>query len=98
MSKLWNDYGKFWEEFEIFLVKKLMHDFSNLESDYPNCRKIFHGLVLMWIEVNSMEPIGINSFIKKLTDLKSEDDDEMYSIKQFNEKITHPICSQLVLF
>ena len=44
-----------------------------------------------------MESSGINSFIKKLKDIKSEDDDEMYSIEQFNEKITQSICSQLVL-
>ena len=49
------------------------------------------------IQVNSMEPSGINIFIKKLTDLKSEDDDEMYSIEQFNEKITQSISSLLVL-
>jgi hypothetical protein len=97
MSKLWNDYGKFWEEFEVFLVKKLMSDFSNLESDYPNCRKIFHELILMWIQVNSMETSVINSFIKKLMDLQSEDDDEMFSIEQFNEKITQSISSLLVL-
>jgi hypothetical protein len=97
MSKLWNDYGKFWEEFEVFLVKKLMSDFSNLESDYPNCRKIFHDMILMWIEVNSMDPSGIGSFIKKLTNIQSNDDDEMYSIEQFNEKITQPIISLIVL-
>jgi hypothetical protein len=97
MSKLWNDFGKFWEEFELFLVKKLMSDFSNLESDYPNCRKIFYELILMWIQMNSMEPSGINNFIKTLTETCSEDDDEMYSIEQFNEKITHPISSLLVL-
>ena len=97
LNKLWNDYGKFGEEFEGFIVKKLMNDFSNLESDYPNCRKIFHELILKWIEVNSLDPNGINDFIKKLTDLKSEDEDEMYSIEQFNEKITQAICSQLVL-
>jgi hypothetical protein len=97
MNKLWNDYGKFGEEFEAFIVKKLMSDFSNLESDYPNCRKIFHELILMWIEANSMDVSGINIFIKKLADFKSEDDDEMYSIEQFNEKITQPICSLLVL-
>ena len=35
---------------------------------------------------------------KSLIDiLQSEDDDEMYSIEQFNEKITKSICSQLVL-
>jgi hypothetical protein len=97
LNKLWNDYGKFGEEFEGFIVKKLMSDFSNLESDYPNCRKIFHEMILAWINVNSMESSGINSFIKKLKDIKSEDDDEMYSIEQFNEKITQPICSVLVL-
>ena len=97
LNKLWNDYGKFGEEFEIFLVKKLMNDFSNLESDYPNCRKIFHELILMWIEANSMDPSGINVFIKKLAGTCSEDDDEMYSIEQFNEKITQPIYSLLVL-
>jgi hypothetical protein len=97
LNKLWNDYGKFGEEFEGFIVKKLMSDFSNLESDYPNCRKIFHELILAWINVNSMESSGINSFIKKLKDITSEDDDEMYSIEQFNEKITQPICSVLVL-
>jgi len=32
-----------------------------------------------------------------LQELKSEDDDEMYSIEQFNEKITQSICSKLVL-
>jgi len=74
-----------------------MSDFSNLESDYPNCRKIFHELILNWIEANSLDLSGINNFIKKLTDLQSEDDDEMYSIEQFNEKITQPICSLLVL-
>jgi hypothetical protein len=97
LNKLWNDYGKFGEEFEAFIVKKLMSDFSNLESDYPNCRKIFHELILMWIEANSMDPSGINVFIKKLAGTCSEDDDEMYSIEQFNEKITQPICSLLVL-
>jgi hypothetical protein len=97
LNKLWNDYGKFGEEFEGFIVKKIMSDFSNLESDYPNFRKIFHDLILMWIEANSLDSNGINIFIKKLTDLKSDDDDEMYSIEQFNEKITQPICSQLVL-
>jgi len=97
LNKLWNDYGKFGEEFEGFIVKKIMSDFSNLESDYPNFRKIFHDLILMWIEANSLDSNGINIFIKKLNDLKSDDDDEMYSIEQFNEKITQPICSQLVL-
>jgi hypothetical protein len=97
ISKLWNDYGKFGEEFEVFLIKKLMSDFSNLESDYPNCRKIFHELILMWINVNSMEPDVINGFIKKLFELQSDDDDEMYSIEQFNEKITQPISSLVVL-
>lgn len=97
LNKLWNDYGKFSEEFEVFIVKKLMNDFSNLESDYPNCRKIFHELILIWIEVNSMDPVGISSFIKKLRDSFSEDDEEMYSIQQFNDKIIQPICSQLVL-
>jgi hypothetical protein len=97
LNKLWNDYGKFGEEFEAFIVKKLMSDFNNLESDYPNCRKIFHELILMWIEANSMDPSGINVFIKKLAGTCSEDDDEMYSIEQFNEKITQPICSLLVL-
>ena len=97
LSKLWNDYGKFCEEFEVFIVKKLMSDFINLESDYPNCRKIFYELIVNWIQVNSMEPSGISIFIKKLTDLKSEDDDEMYSIEQFNEKITQSISSLLVL-
>ena len=51
----------------------------------------------MWIEVNSLDSNGINDFIKKLTDLQSEDEDEMYSIEQFNEKITQSICSQIVL-
>jgi hypothetical protein len=97
ISKLWNDYGKFGEEFEMFLVKKIMSDFSNLESDYPNCRKIFNDMILIWIEVNSMDPGGISCFIKKLTNIHSDDDDEMYSIEQFNEKITQPICSLLVL-
>ena len=97
LNKLWNDYGKFGEEFEEFIVKKLMNDYSNLESDYPNCRKIFHELILMWIQVNSLDSNGINDFIKKLKDLQSEDEDEMYSIEQFNEKITQSICSQLVL-
>lgn len=97
LNKLWNDFGKFGEEFEDFLIQKLMTDFSNLESDYPNCRKIFHELILMWINVNSMESSGINGFIKKLSGHQSEDDDEMYSIEQFNEKITQPICSLLVL-
>jgi hypothetical protein len=97
LSKLWNDYGKFSEEFEAFLLKKLMSDFSNLEVDYPNSRKIFNKLILDWIEINSMEFNSINSFIKKLNDHQSEDDDEMYSIEQFNEKITKSICSQLVL-
>jgi len=97
LNKLWNDYGKFGEEFESFIVKKLINDYSNLESDYPNCRKIFHKLILMWIEVNSLDSNGINDFIKKLTDLHSEDEDEMYSIEQFNEKITQSICSQLIL-
>jgi hypothetical protein len=97
LNKLWNDYGKFGEEFEMFIIKKLMSDFSNLESDYPNCRKIFHELILMWIEANSMDSSVINVFIKKLADTCSEDDDEMYSIEQFNEKIIQPICSLLVL-
>ena len=74
-----------------------MSDFSNLESDYPNCRKIFHDMILIWIEVNSMEPGGISCFIKKLTNIHSDDDDEMYSIEQFNEKITQPIISLIVL-
>ena len=97
LNRLWNDYGKFGEEFEEFIMRKLMSDFSNLESDYPNCRKIFHDLILLWIDSNSMEPSGINNFINKLRELQSEDDDEMYSIEQFNEKITQSICSQLVL-
>jgi len=77
-------------------MKKIMNDFGNLESDYPNCQKIFHELILMWIEANSLDSNGINNFIKKLQELHSEDDDEMYSIEQFNEKITQSICSQLV--
>jgi hypothetical protein len=97
LNRLWNDYGKFGEEFEVFILKKLMGDFANLESDYPNCRKIFHELIFIWIEANSMDPSGINCFIKKMLEFQSEDDDEMYSIEQFNEKITHPICSKLVL-
>jgi hypothetical protein len=96
LNKLWNDYGKLGEEFEVFILKKLMNDFINLESDYPNCRKIFHELIVNWIQVNLMETGGINNFIKKLTETCSEDDDEMYSIEQFNEKITQPICSLFV--
>lgn len=97
LDKLWNDYGKFGEEFEIFIVKKLMHDFGNLEVDYPNSKKIFYELILKWVTANRMDSNGINIFIKKLTENCSEDDDEMYSIEQFNEKITKPICSILVL-
>lgn len=97
MSKLWNDYGKFSEEFELFIVKKIMTDFTNLESDYPNCRKIFYELIVNWIQVNSMEPNEINIFIKKLNEIQSEDDDEMYSIEQFNEKIVQSISSLIVL-
>jgi hypothetical protein len=97
LGKLWNDYGKFGEEFEKFLFKKLMHDFGNLEVDYPYCGKIFYELIVNWINSNSMEESGINNFIKNLRDNTSEDDDEMYSIEQFNEKITEPICSLLVL-
>jgi hypothetical protein len=97
LSKLWNDYGKFSEEFEVFIVKKLMSDFINLESDYPNCRKIFYELIVNWIQVNSMEPNEINIFIKKLNEIQSEDDDEMYSIEQFNEKIVQSISSLIVL-
>jgi len=97
LSKLWNDFGKFSEEFELFIVKKLMSDFSNLEIDYPNCRKIFNKLIVNWIQVNTMESNSINIFIKKLKETCSEDDDEMYSIEQFNEKITESICSQLIL-
>jgi hypothetical protein len=97
LEKLWNDYGKFGEEFEKFLFKKLMYDFSNLEVDYPNSKKIFNELILNWINANSMDADGISVFIKNLRDNTSEDDDEMYSIEQFNEKITEPICSLLVL-
>jgi hypothetical protein len=97
LNKLWNDYGKFGEEFEVFIAKKLMNDFSNLESDYPNCRKIFSDLILIWIEANSLDSSGINFFIKKLTELQSEDDDEMYSIEQFNKKITQFVASYLAL-
>ena len=97
LDKLWNDYGKFGEEFEKFLFKKLMYDFSNLEVDYPNSKKIFNELILNWITANSMDADGISIFIKNLRDNTSEDDDEMYSIEQFNEKITEPICSLLVL-
>jgi hypothetical protein len=97
LSKLWYDFGKFSEEFEIFIIKKLVNDFSNLEIDYPNCRKIFFKLIMDWIEVNTMESPSINIFIKKLINLQSEDEDEMYSIEQFNEKITQSISSLLVL-
>ena len=91
LGKLWCDFGKFGEEFEVFLLKKLMNDFSNLEVDYPNCQKIFSELIVNWINSNSMEESGINNFIKKLNDNLSDDDDEMYSIEQFNEKITRLI-------
>ena len=92
MYKLWNDYGKFGEEFEDFLLKKLMNDYNNLEMDYPNCSKIFSGLILNWMKINSTEGGNIDIFLNKLKETRSDDDDEMYSIEQFNEKVT---CSLL---
>ena len=95
LGKLWNDYGKFSEEFEKFLLKRLMNDFSNLEVDYPYCGKIFSELIVSWMKTNLLDSIGISGFINKLNDYSSDNDDEMYSIEQFNEKITGSISSHL---
>jgi hypothetical protein len=95
LGKLWNDYGKFSEEFEKIILKRLMNDFSNLEVDYPYCGKIFSELIVIWMKMNLLDSIGISSFINKLNDNSSDDDDEMYSIEKFNEKITGSISSLL---
>ena len=69
-----------------------MNDYNNLEMDYPNCSKIFSGLILNWMKINSTEGGNIDIFLNKLKETRSDDDDEMYSIEQFNEKVT---CSLL---
>jgi len=85
LNKLWDDFGKFGEEFEVFIIKKMAKDYSNLEIDYPYCSKIFLDLITIWIKKNYAD----NQFINKLKNNNSEDEDEKYSIEIFNEKITN---------
>jgi hypothetical protein len=94
MGKLWDDYGKFGEEFEKFLLKKLMNDYNNLEVDYPNCGKIFLELITSWMKKNNIDSCSEN-FINKLKENHSDDDDEMYSIELFNKRITCSLCNLL---
>jgi hypothetical protein len=96
MNKLWDDYGKFGEEFEVFLLKKLMNDYNNLEVDYPNCGKIFLELIANWMNVYHIGGGGSKNFIKKLKENHSNDDDEMYSIELFNEKVTCSIGGSIL--
>ena len=85
LNKLWDDFGKFGEEFEVFIIKKMAKDYSNLEIDYPYCSKIFLDLITIWIKKNYAD----NYFISKLENNNSEDEDEKYSIEIFNQKITN---------
>ena len=67
LSKLWYDFGKFSEEVEIFIIKNLENDFSNLEIYYPIFRNIFFdpsgkSLVQLYIPLYSRLFVKIYSF------------------------------------
>lgn len=82
VKRLWNDFEDFKNNFENFVVNRLVHLYADYEIDYPNSKVILVELLKDWVNV-----CGKRNMIDQLRSMETDDEDKQYSIELFNENV-----------